>query len=92
MEAHVTDTPAPKIAFPCDDYPIKVVVRAGPDVRSRVDAVFMRHFGEVPAVNERSSARRNFVSFTYVMRVESVEQLGALHAELRTHADVMMVL
>ena len=84
----------PRIDFPCDDYPIKVVARAGADVRGRVDAVFARHFGPFDAdrVAERSSAQQNFIAFTYVMRVEHVAQLGALHDELKTHADVVMVL
>lgn len=90
----MSETGKPRIEFPCDDYPIKVVVREGTDVRDRVAAVFVRHFGEFPRerVAERSSAQQNFVAFTYVMNVRDVEQLGALHAELKTHPDVMMVL
>lgn len=90
----MTEAERPRIDFPCDDYPIKVVARAGADLRVRVDAVFERHFGSFDAgrVAERSSAQQNFVAFTYVMRVEHVDQLGALHAELRAHPDVVMVL
>ena len=43
-------------------------------------------------VAERASAQANFVAFTYLMTVRDVEQLGALHAELKTHSDVVMVL
>jgi putative lipoic acid-binding regulatory protein len=88
------DAEKPKIVFPCEDYPIKVVARAGADVRVRVDAVFTRHFGEFEPtrVAERSSSQQNFVAFTYVMRVEHVAQLGALHSDLKADTDIVMVL
>ena len=90
----MNDTAKPRITFPCDEYPIKVLARAGSDVRVRVDAVFVRHFGDFPptSVAERTSNQQNFVAFTYVMRVATVAQLGAVHEELKTHADVVMVL
>lgn len=90
----MNDTERPRIEFPCSDYPIKVVARAGSDVRDRMTAVFARHFGEFAheRVAERSSAQQNFIAFTYTMHVRDVDQLGALHAELKTHADVVMVL
>jgi uncharacterized protein len=82
-----------KITFPCD-YPIKVVARARPELRARLDAIFAAHFGSVdPArVSVRESAQANFVSFTYLMVVESVEQLGSLHGQLRQSEDIVMVL
>ncbi|RYG85474.1 DUF493 domain-containing protein [bacterium] len=90
----MSETERPRIEFPCEDYPIKVVARESDDVRDRVDAVFTRHFGAFPRerVAERASAQANFVAFTYLMTVRDVEQLGALHAELKTHSDVVMVL
>jgi uncharacterized protein len=82
-----------RIQFPTD-YPIKVVARASPDLRTRVDAVFSRHFGGFDAnrVTERTSAQSNFVALTYLMRVEAEQQLGALHADLRAEDGVMLVL
>ena len=52
----MTSEPPERVSFPCD-YPIKVMVRADPGVRSRVDAIVERHAGPVDlsAVTERSS-------------------------------------
>ena len=82
-----------RISFPAD-YPIKVVARSADDLRPRIDAVFARHFGELPegSVTERASAQSNFVAITYVMRVEHAGQLSALHGELKGFAEVLMVL
>jgi len=82
-----------RIVFPTD-YPIKVVARASVDLRARLDAVFTRHFGEFEAgrVSERPSAQSNFVSLTYLMRVEAESQLRGLHGDLRAENGVMLVL
>jgi putative lipoic acid-binding regulatory protein len=82
-----------KITFPCD-YPVKVVARASEDLRERLDNVFAAHFGTFDAarVTVRESAQANFVSFTYTMVVESVEQLKTLHVALQESAGVVMVI
>jgi putative lipoic acid-binding regulatory protein len=82
-----------KITFPCD-YPIKVVARASAELRDRLDGIFTQHFGEFEThrVSERASAQANFVSLTYVMVVQHVDQLGAVHADLKQRDDVVMVL
>jgi putative lipoic acid-binding regulatory protein len=82
-----------RIVFPTD-YPIKVVARASEDLRARLDAVFARHFGEFEAgrVSERVSAQNNFLSLTYLMRVEAAAQLSGLHTDLRAENGVMLVL
>ena len=82
-----------KIVFPCD-YPIKVVARADDGLRARLDQVFAVHFGDFAGdrVTQRDSAQRNFVSFTYLMHVREVGQLGAVHAELQAIDGVVMVL
>jgi uncharacterized protein len=90
----VADPDDTRITFPCPQYPIKVVARAADDLRQRIDAVFARQFGEISPerVVERPSAQRNFVAFTYLMDVNDVAQLGALHVELMQEPGVMMVL
>lgn len=90
----MTDDQDARIVFPCDDYPIKVVMRAAPGIRAAVDAVFARHFGPLaPDRNSaRGSAQGNFLAVTYAMRVDHVEQLSALHLELRALDGVIMVL
>jgi uncharacterized protein len=82
-----------RIVFP-SEYPIKVVARASGDLRARIDAVFVRHFGDFAAgkVTERASAASNFTALTYLMWVTAEEQLGRLHADLRIEDGVMLVL
>jgi uncharacterized protein len=82
-----------RIVFP-SEYPIKVVARASGDLRARIDAIFVRHFGEFAAgkVNERASAASNFTALTYLMWVTAEVQLGRLHADLRIEDGVMLVL
>jgi putative lipoic acid-binding regulatory protein len=90
----VSETDAPRITFPCDDYPVKVVARTSDDLRARLDAVFARHFGTFDAarVVARDSARQNFISFTYLVHVNDPSQLAAVHAELMKETGVVMVL
>ncbi|MEO8314323.1 MAG: DUF493 domain-containing protein [Pseudomonadota bacterium] len=82
-----------RISFPAE-YPIKVVARAEPDLRTQVDATFLRHFGALAAENvtERPSTNGNFVAWTYVPVVRSADQLRALHADLTLLDGVVMVL
>ena len=82
-----------KITFPCD-YPVKVVARASEDLRERLDKIFAQHFGpfEMHRVSVRQSAQANFISLTYLMNVQHVDQLDAVHKDLQQHADVVMVL
>lgn len=82
-----------KIEFPCD-YPVKVVARARQDLREQLDSVFTAHFGTFAPerVAMRESAQANFVSFTYTMLVQNVEQLKAVHGVLQEHPAVVMVI
>jgi uncharacterized protein len=82
-----------RITFPTE-YPIKVVARAADDLRRRLDAVFVRHFGEFPPhlVSERPSKESHFVALTYAMVVTAESQLVSLHEDLKQVAGVMMVI
>lgn len=86
------DTP-PQLSFPCD-YPIKVMVRADPGVRDRVDAIVERHAGPVDlsAVTEHSSAQKRFLAITYVIRAASESQIAALFEALKLCPQVLLVL
>jgi putative lipoic acid-binding regulatory protein len=83
-----------KIVFPVSDYPIKVVARAGADVRGRIDAVFSHYFGALPpgSITERASSQANFIAWTYMVRAESEEQLKALNTDLQGIEAVLFVL
>jgi uncharacterized protein len=82
-----------KITFPTD-YPIKVLARFSPDLRQRIDAIFVRHFGEFSpdCVSVRDSAQSNFVALTYTLRIQASDQLGPLTADLQASEGVVMVL
>ncbi len=81
-----------RIEFPTD-YPIKVVARDDPGLAARIEAVFARHFGPMPAgAASRRSAQGRYTAFTFVPHVQDVQQLRALHAELTTLDGVVMVL
>ena len=82
-----------RITFPTE-YPIKVVARASPDLRGRLEAVFARHFGEFEPnrVTERASGQSNFVALTFAMVVQSEDQLKALNVELQAIEGVLIVL
>jgi uncharacterized protein len=87
-----TETPE-RVTFPCD-YPIKVMVRADPGVRARVDAIVELHAGPVDlsAVIERSSAQNRFIGITYVIRATSEAQIAALFEALKVCPQVLLVL
>jgi uncharacterized protein len=89
----MTNESPPRLSFPCD-YPIKVMVRAEPGVRLRVDAIVESHAGplDLSAVTERSSAQNRFIGITYVIRATSAQQIGALFAALKLCPEVLLVL
>jgi hypothetical protein len=82
-----------RLEFPCD-YPIKVMVRAQPGVRSHVDAIVERHAGplDLSTVTERPSSQRRFMALTYVIRAQSQEQIAELFEALKHCPEVVLVL
>ncbi|MEZ5458966.1 MAG: DUF493 domain-containing protein [Steroidobacteraceae bacterium] len=89
----MTDPDADLLRFPTD-YPIKVVGRADPALRGRIDAVVLRHVPDLAQerVSERVSGAGNFVSITYVVVARSREQVIALVEELASSEGVVMVI
>jgi len=85
--------PTPRLNFPCD-YPIKVMVRMQPGVRSHIDAIVERHAGplDLGTVTERPSAQRRFMGLTYVIRADSQAQIAALFEALKLCPQVVLVL
>lgn len=84
---------APRLEFPCD-YPIKVMVRAEPGIRSRIDAIVERHAGplDLSTVTERPSAQHHFLGLTYVIRAGGASQIATLFEALKRCPQVMLVL
>ena len=83
----------PRLQFPCD-YPIKVMVRAEPGVRSHVDAIIEQHAGpiDLSTATERASAQGRFLGITYVIRASSDAQIAQLFEALKQCPGVLLVL
>ncbi len=91
MLASMTDPEL--LTFPCD-YPIKVMLRAGDELRVHVDAVMARHSSAevIAAATARPSAQGNFSAVTYTIRARDAGQIAALFADLKDIPGVLMVL
>lgn len=89
-----SDTQAPKIEFPCERYPIKVIGDAGEGFSEAVVEVIRRHapgFDETTLVT-RDSRNGRFLSIQVLITATGVEQLQAINADLRATGRVHMVL
>lgn len=99
-EVTMTDTntdsqvQAPKIDFPCEGYPIKVIGDAGEGFADLVLDIVRRHAPDldVTTLTLRDSSNGRFVSVQVAIRATGVEQLQALHVELRATGRVHVVL
>ncbi|MCF7201154.1 DUF493 domain-containing protein [Pseudomonas oligotrophica] len=94
----MTDTPndaqAPKIEFPCERYPIKVIGDAGEGFRELIIEVIQRHAPDLDesSVVLRDSRNGRFLSVQVLITATGVEQLQAIHVDLRATGRVHMVL
>ncbi len=84
----------PKIEFPCEDYPIKVMGDAN---QSMVDFVLEVTEQFAPEFNRetisiRQSSKGKFHSITLFITATSVDQLSAYHQKLVAHDAIKMVL
>lgn len=84
----------PKIEFPCPRYPIKVVGDAGEDFRELVIEVVRRHAPDLDTTSlvMRESSKGRFVSVQVLITATGVDQLQAIHVDLRATGRVHMVL
>lgn len=84
----------PKIEFPCENYPIKVLGDAGQELHSLVIEVMERHapgFDQARiTINESSKGR--FQSVTVWITATGEHQLRTIHEELRISKRVKMVM
>jgi uncharacterized protein len=84
----------PKIEFPCENYPIKVLGDASQEMHTFVIEVMERHapgFDQTRiTINESSKGR--FQSLTIWITATGVEQLTAIHEELRVSTSIRMVM
>jgi putative lipoic acid-binding regulatory protein len=87
------DERKPLLTFPCD-YPIKVMARVVPDLRTQLDAIMATHAGPLEShrISERPSAQQNFIGITYLIHAHSEQQIAALFEDLKQCPAVMLVL
>jgi putative lipoic acid-binding regulatory protein len=79
--------------FPCE-FPIKVMGRESDDFRSLTRAIVERHAGPLEAtkINERPSAKGNFLALTYTIEAQSRAQLDAIYQDLTSSGVVLVAL
>ncbi|MNZ60970.1 hypothetical protein D3C78_790500 [compost metagenome] len=89
-----TEVPAPKIEFPCERYPIKVIGDAGDGFSDMVIEIIQRHAPDFDSttVTIRDSRNGRFLSVQVLITATGVEQLQNIHNDLRATGRVHMVL
>ncbi|BFM17747.1 DUF493 domain-containing protein [Maricurvus nonylphenolicus] len=90
----MSEPEAPKIEFPCEDYPIKIMGQSGPVYHEFVVSVVERHAPgfDQTRITVRESAKGTFQSITVFITATGVNQLQALHQELTASDMTKMVL
>ncbi|MCY1295388.1 hypothetical protein D9M68_352550 [compost metagenome] len=89
-----SETPSVKIEFPCENYPIKVIGEAGEGFVELVVEILERHAPDLDreTLVLRDSRTGKFQTVQLLITATSIEQLQALHVELRATGRVHMVL
>ena len=93
----MTDEPvqqAPKIEFPCADYPIKIIGDSCDNFVEVVIEVMQRHAPDLDpqAIRRRDSSNGRFLSVQVCILAQSIEQLENINRDLRETGIVRMVL
>ena len=90
----MTDQQPPKIEFPCEDYPIKVLGEAHPDVHTFVIEVMERHAPgfDQTRITINESSKGSFKSLTIWITAIGEEQLSAINTDLRQDKRIKMVM
>ncbi len=85
---------APKIEFPCEDYPVKIIGITDPGFRETVLNILVRHAPGFDATRMEitKSRKGNYESMTVWITATGPEQLSELNSDLQTSALVKMVL
>ena len=89
-----TPTDAPKIEFPCPNYPIKVMGDACDEMHALVITVIERHAPgfDQTAISVRASSKGRFQSLTVSITATGVDQLKAIHQDLVASELIKIVL
>lgn len=89
-----TEQQAPKIEFPCANYPIKIIGDSCDTFVEIVLEVVQRHAPEVhpDSITRRDSSNGRFLSVQVHIHAQSIEQLENINRDLRETGIVRMVL
>ena len=89
-----TEQQAPKIEFPCADYPIKIIGDSCDNFVDVVIEVMQRHAPDIDptAIRRRDSSNGRFLSVQVYIHAQSIEQLENINHDLRETGIVRMVL
>lgn len=89
-----SDVQAPRIEFPCERYPIKVIGDAGEGFAALVIDIMRRHVADFDegSLVLRDSSKGRFMSVQVLITASSADQLQAIHMDLRATGRVHMVL
>jgi putative lipoic acid-binding regulatory protein len=92
--AQQTEQDAPKIEFPCPDYPIKIIGRAAPDFKELVIDIVRQYAPDLDLskVDEQGSSKGTFTSVRMKITATGADQLDALHQALKATGRVQMVI
>lgn len=84
----------PKIEFPCEDYPVKIMGDAGDQFHSFALEVMQRHAPgfDQSRITIKNSRNGRFQSITVFITATGIDQLEALHNELKASDMTKMVL
>jgi putative lipoic acid-binding regulatory protein len=84
----------PKIEFPCENYPIKVLGESAPELHTYVIEVMERHAPgfDQTRITINESSKGKFQSVTVWITATGVDQLTAIHNDLRINRLIKMVM
>ena len=85
---------APKIQFPCENYPVKILGRCSDDYTDVVLEIVRVHAPgfDVDRIQIRDSKNGTFRAVTVYITATGIEQLHQLHQDLQSHDYVHMVI
>ncbi|MDZ4324706.1 MAG: DUF493 domain-containing protein [Pseudomonas sp.] len=88
-----TEVTAPKIEFPCADYPIKVIGDTGVGFKDKIIAILEKHATvDHKTLAERQSTNGKYTTIQLHIIATGQEQLYDINSELRATGFVHMVL
>jgi putative lipoic acid-binding regulatory protein len=93
-ELSMSEPQPPKIEFPCEHYPIKVLGDAGSELHTLVIEVMSRHAPgfDQTRVTVAQSSKGRFQSITVWITATGETQLRAINSELRASKITKMVM